>query len=257
MIAACALAFVRSDHPVRSGMRAGGKKERWIGACLQCQRSVQRRRLKRSPKRRTVHLQRGIGGDVRLGPGRKRARRRRIINPANLRFEIVHVLRRDGRVVPALQQLEDLLGAPLGAESLAGGVDGLGGQLPEAGVVGRVAGGFVARVLVLHHGEDPVAGAVALRPRFPLAAHEPLLPVLAHPRLVRQLPVVDVVAAPVAPHVRDAPLVVVARRHAGVAVLPRMVLAGLHQLLQAGVLARRRGRHPVVGVCGVGREGGG
>lgn len=111
-------------------------------------------------------------------------------------------------------------------------------------------------VFVFHHGQDPVARAVPLRPRFPFAADESLLSVLPYARLVRQLPVVDVVAAAVAAHVCDASFVIVAGGHAGVAVEAGVVLTGLHELLEVGVLAGGRGGHAVVGVCGVGWEGG-
>lgn len=63
---------------------------------------------------------------------------------------------------------------------------------------------------------------------------------------------VDVVAAAVAAHVRDAPLVIVAGGHAGVAVTTSVVLTGVHELLQVGVLAGRRWGHAVIGVGGVG-----
>ena len=63
---------------------------------------------------------------------------------------------------------------------------------------------------------------------------------------------VDVVAAAVAAHVRDTPLVIVAGGHAGVAVPTSVVLTGVHELLQVGVLAGWRWGHAVVGVRGVG-----
>ena len=67
---------------------------------------------------------------------------------------------------------------------------------------------------------------------------------------------VDVVAAAVAAHVCDAPFVVVAGRHAGVSVEASMVLTGLHELLEVGVLAGGGWGHAVVGVGGVGWERG-
>ena len=68
---------------------------------------------------------------------------------------------------------------------------------------------------------------------------------------------VDIVAASVAAHVRDAPLVIVAGRHAGVAVKTGVVLTGVHELLEVGVLAGWGWGHAVVRVGGVGCEGGG
>lgn len=118
-------------------------------------------------------------------------------------------------------------------------------------MIRRVPGWVVAVVFVFHHRQHPVARPVPLRSRFPFAADESLLPVLAHPRLVRQLPMVDVVAAPVAAHVRDASLVVVAGGHAGVAVTASVVLTGVHELLEVGVLAGGGWGHAVVGVRGV------
>lgn len=66
---------------------------------------------------------------------------------------------------------------------------------------------------------------------------------------------VDVVAAAVAAHVRDAPFVIIAGGHAGVAVEAGVVLTGLHELLQVWVLACWGRGHAVVGVGGVGWEG--
>ena len=111
-------------------------------------------------------------------------------------------------------------------------------------------------MLVFHHGQHPVAHRVPLRSRFPFAADESLLPVLPHARLLGQLPVVDVVAAAVAAHVRDAPFVIVAGGHAGVAVEAGVVLTGLHELLEVGVFACWGRGHAVVGVRGVGWQGG-
>lgn len=67
---------------------------------------------------------------------------------------------------------------------------------------------------------------------------------------------VDVVAAAVAAHVCDASFVIVAGGHAGVAVEAGVVLTGLHELLEVGVLASGRWGHAIVGVRGVGWEGG-
>ena len=67
---------------------------------------------------------------------------------------------------------------------------------------------------------------------------------------------VDVVAAAVAAHVRDAAFVVVAGGHAGVAVEAGVVLTGLHELLEVGVFAGGGWGHAVVGVGGVDWEGG-
>lgn len=67
---------------------------------------------------------------------------------------------------------------------------------------------------------------------------------------------VDVVAAAVAAHVCDASLIVVAGGHAGVAVEAGVVLAGLHELLEVGILAGGRWGHAIVGVGGVDWEGG-
>lgn len=111
-------------------------------------------------------------------------------------------------------------------------------------------------MLIFHHGQNPVAQRVPLRPCFPFAADEPLLSVLPHARLVGQLPVVDVVATTVAAHVCDATFVIVAGGHAGVAVESGVVLTRVHELLQVGVLAGGRRGHAVIGVGSVGREGG-
>ena len=66
---------------------------------------------------------------------------------------------------------------------------------------------------------------------------------------------VDIVAAAVAAHVCDAPFVIVAGGHAGVAVEAGVVLTGLHELLEVRVLAGRGWGHAVVGIGGVGWEG--
>lgn len=79
---------------------------------------------------RTLHLQRRISWYISLGPGRKGGSSRRIINPVNLRFQIVHILRRHRRVVLLLQQLEHLLRTPARLERLPRLLDGLGWQLP-------------------------------------------------------------------------------------------------------------------------------
>ena len=111
-------------------------------------------------------------------------------------------------------------------------------------------------MLIFHHGQHPVARAISLRSRFPFAPNESLLSILPHACLVRQLPVVDVVAAAVAAHVCDASFVIVAGGHAGVAVEAGVVLTGLHELLEVGVLARGRWGHAIVGVGSVDWEGG-
>lgn len=67
---------------------------------------------------------------------------------------------------------------------------------------------------------------------------------------------VDIVAAAVAANVRDAPFVIVASRHAGIAVEASVVLTGLHELLEVGVLVGGGRGHAVVGVGGVGWERG-
>ena len=67
---------------------------------------------------------------------------------------------------------------------------------------------------------------------------------------------VDIVAAAVAAHVCDAPFVIVAGSHAGVAVEAGVILTGLHELLKVGVLAGGGWGHAIVGVGSVGWEGG-
>lgn len=67
---------------------------------------------------------------------------------------------------------------------------------------------------------------------------------------------IDIVAATVATHVCDAPFVIVAGRHAGIAMAAGVVLTGLHELLEVGILAGGGWWHAVVGVSGVGWERG-
>ncbi len=68
---------------------------------------------------------------------------------------------------------------------------------------------------------------------------------------------VDVITTTVTAHVRDATFIIVAGGHAGVAVEAGVVLAGIHKLLEVGILAGGRRRHAIVGICSVGWEGGG
>ena len=112
----------------------------------------------------------------------------------------------------------------------------------------------MARVLVVHHRQHPIAGAVALGASFPLAADEAAGPVLAHAGLLRQFPVVDVLATSVAADVGDPAFVVVARGDAGVAVLAAVLLTGVHELFEVGILGFGGGRHAIVLVGLVGRE---
>lgn len=115
----------------------------------------------------------------------------------------------------------------------------------------------MAVVLVVHHGQHPAIRARALRSCFPLAPHKSPRSVLPHAGLVGQFPMVDVLPAPVATYVGDATLVVVAGRYTRIAMVSGVVLACAHEGGEVGIFAFGGWGHAIVGVCVVGREGGG
>lgn len=107
----------------------------------------------------------------------------------------------------------------------------------------------------VHHSHDPSPAWRALSPCFPCTPHKAPCSIFAHPSLVRQVPVVDILPAPITANICDPTFVVITRRHAGVAMPLRVVLAGFHEAGEIGEFAAgwRRG-HTVIGVRLIGGE---
>ena len=134
MVAAFALALVTSSYTIRGRMRAARHKALVGAYCnISLAFSKDEQRLIR-----TLHLQRRIGWYIRLGLRCKTGSSRGVINPVNLRFQIVHILRRHRRVVLLLQQLQHLLRSPPVLECLSRLFHRLSWQLPQTRMMRRV-----------------------------------------------------------------------------------------------------------------------